>query len=81
MMPLAMCQEGIDVKIARMHCGQSLKKRLCELGLYDGTTIKVIKNDVSGPVIVKVKDSKLVIGRGQANKIMTQQEEVKNQNE
>ena len=72
MMPLAMCQEGEEAKIRCVYCGQSLKKRLCELGLYDGTTVKVIKNDVSGPIIIQVKDSKLVIGRGQANKIMTQ---------
>ena len=81
MMPLTMCSEGTNARIVSVHCGQSLKKRLHDLGVYDGTTIKVIKNDVSGPIIVKVKDSKLVLGRGQASKIMAQQQEVKHQNE
>jgi ferrous iron transport protein A len=73
MMPLAMCREGDDAEVQCVDCGRGLKRRLCDLGLYGGTKIKVIKNDISGPIIVSVKDSKLVIGRGQANKIMVEE--------
>ncbi|MFH1642242.1 MAG: FeoA family protein [Nanoarchaeota archaeon] len=72
MMPLAMCSEGEEVKVNCVDCGAGLKKRLCDLGLYDGSIINIVKNDVSGPVIIKLKDSKLAIGRGQANKILVE---------
>lgn len=70
MMPLAMAREGNTVKVSSINCGIDLKRRLSELGLYENTFIKVIKNDISGPIIISVKDSNLVIGRGQANKIL-----------
>ncbi len=73
MMPLAMCSEGEVKEVHCVGCGEGLKKRLCDLGLYDGTKIKIVKNDISGPVIIKIKDSKLVIGRGQASKIMVKE--------
>ena len=79
MIPLAMCEEGVEVDIFCVNCGLGIKKRLCDLGLYDNTKIKIIKNDISGPIIIKVKDSKLVIGRGQANKIIVRKRESKNE--
>ena len=71
-MPLSMSGEGTEVTIHCVNCGFGLKRRLCDLGLYDGTRVKVVKNDVAGPIIIKVKDSKLVLGRGQAQKIMVE---------
>jgi len=70
MMPLAMAREGETVLVQFVDCGKELKRRLCDLGLYDNTKIKIVKNDISGPIVITVKDSKLVIGRGQANKIL-----------
>ena len=72
-MPLSMVQEGDEVKIHCVGCGFGLKRRLCDLGLYDGTKVQIVKNDISGPIILKVKDSKLVLGRGQALKIMVEE--------
>ena len=72
MMPLAMAGEGEIVSVHCIDCGMGLKRRLCDLGLYDNTKVKVVKNDISGPIIITVKDSKLVIGRGQANKILVE---------
>lgn len=72
MIPLAMCTNNSEVKIHFVGCGQELKKRLCDFGIYNNTKIKVVKNDVSGPIIVKVKDTKIVLGRGQANKIFVE---------
>ncbi|MCC7557492.1 MAG: ferrous iron transport protein A [Methanobacteriaceae archaeon] len=33
-----------------------------------------MKNDIQGPIIVDVKGSRLMIGRGQAQKIMVERE-------
>ncbi len=73
MMPLAMAREGEIVFVHCVDCGIGLKRRLCDLGLYADAKIKVVKNDISGPIIVAVKDSKLVIGRGQASKILVEE--------
>jgi len=72
MMPLSMVREGKEVKIHCVNCGRGLRARLCDLGLYEGSKVKVIKNDISGPIILKIKDSKIVLGRGQAHKIMAE---------
>ena len=39
------------------------------MGIHSGEMLEVIKND-HGPLIVKVFETKLVIGRGQAEKIV-----------
>jgi len=47
-----------------------LQSRLVSMGLLEGTPIEVVKNRRHGPVIVSVKGSRLVLGRGMANKIL-----------
>ena len=61
--------EGQDVVINCVNCEHGLKKRLCDLGLFDGTRIKVLKNDRFSPIVVGVFDSKLAIRRQQAESI------------
>ncbi len=71
-MPLSMVKEGEKVIVNCVNCGQRLKRRLCDLALYNGSKIRVVKNDIAGPIIIKLKDSKIVLGRGQAHKIMVE---------
>ncbi len=72
-MPLSMVGEGKKVKIIEIGGGWMLKKRFHDLGLYEGTEVEVIRNDVTaGPLILKVLDSRIGIGRGQANRIMVE---------
>ncbi|AXV36880.1 MAG: ferrous iron transport protein A [Methanobacteriaceae archaeon] len=74
MIPLAMASENDELKIIEVWHGGKFKKKLCELGIYKDSLIKVIKNDIQGPIIVDVKGSRLMIGRGQAQKIMVERE-------
>ncbi|MFH1427875.1 MAG: ferrous iron transport protein A [Patescibacteria group bacterium] len=62
-------QKGDKVKIKCVKCGQGLKNRLCDLGLFDGSEVEITKNDKYGPLIIKILDSKIALGRGEANKI------------
>ena len=62
-------KEGETIKVNCIDCGQRIKHRLCSLGVMGGKEIKIVKNDGKGPIIIKVLDSKLAIGRGQAEKI------------
>ena len=47
-----------------------LRKRLSELGFISGEDIYVIKNAGKGPVVVRVKDSRIVLGRGESKKVI-----------
>ena len=40
------------------------------MGLYDGSEVEVLKNDGLGPILLKIFDSKIALGRGEAEKIM-----------
>jgi len=69
-LPLTMVEKGRKVRITSILCGQGLRHRLGDISLYEGAVVEVIRNDATGPVILKVLDSRVVVGRGQANKIM-----------
>ena len=62
-------REGDKVKIECVNCGFNFKRRLIDLGLFDGSEVEIIKNDRFGPFILKIFDSKIALGRGQAAKI------------
>ncbi len=60
-------QTGIIIAVTG---GRTLTKRLADLGLTNGTEIKVIGRTIfSGPVQIEVCGSRLVIGNGLASKI------------
>jgi len=71
-MTLDKFKQGDKVKIKSLKCGQNFKKRLMELGLFDGSEIEITKNDNFGPLIIKIFDSKIALGRGEAQKIYAQ---------
>jgi len=60
---------GEKGKIIRITGGQGACKRLNELGLVPGVEIELVNKISSGPVMVRVKGSKLALGRGLAQKI------------
>jgi ferrous iron transport protein A len=49
-----------------------MRKRLADLGLNLGMTVRVIQRDRHGPLILAVKDARLALGRGMAHKIMVE---------
>lgn len=71
-MPLSMVAEGEKVNIKSIDAGQGLRKRLYDLGLVENATIEVIRNEFSGPMILKIFDSRVVLGRGQGYKIFVE---------
>ena len=76
MMSLAMASVNDNLKIVQVWHGGKFKKKLSEMGIYKDSQIKVIKNDIPGPLIVDVKGSRLILGRGQAQKIMVEGSEI-----
>jgi len=68
--PLSTVRAGETVKLARINAGHSLNSRLASMGLLPNVEITVISNTHPGPFVISVKDSKMMLGRGMAQKIM-----------
>lgn len=71
-MTLINFKSGDKVRIKFLTCGRNFKKRLMELGLFEEAEVEVIKNDNFGPLIIKIFDSRIALGRGEAQKIYVQ---------
>lgn len=72
MMSLALAIENDELKILQIEHGGKFKKKLSEMGIYKDTRVTVVKNDIPGPLIIDVKGSRLILGRGQAQKILVE---------
>ena len=66
---LLMLRTGDKGVVVRIVGGQGACKRLNELGLVPGTKVELVNKIASGPVMIRVKGSKLALGRGLANKV------------
>lgn len=66
--PLSQTASGLTVRLVRIEAGKKLKHRLTELGLTPGVSLTVIQ-DNGGPLLVSVRDSRVALGRGMADKM------------
>ncbi len=67
-MKLAFVKENKKVIIKNILGGMKIKQRLEEIGLVPGRTVTVLKSG-AGPVLLKIENSKIAIGFGEAMKI------------
>ena len=58
-----------QVKLNRIDGGRCVRARLSDLGITIGSRIKMIKNDIYGPIIVNVRGANIALGRGIASKL------------
>ena len=68
-LPLNEVRAGTTVRIVEIEAGQSLKNRLAAMGLLANVQIRVVRNDGAGQIIVNVKNSKVILGRGMSHKV------------
>lgn len=69
MLPLTMANPGEPVIIKKIGGKTETKKFLETLGFVVGGVVTVV-SEISGNMIVNVKDSRVAIGKDMANKIM-----------
>lgn len=65
---------GQPLLLVKIDGGKDVTRRLIELGLTPGVKLRLIQ-DSGGPVILAVRDSRIALGRGMANKIIVSPEE------
>ena len=68
--PLAMVRPGCRVRLVAVHGGRGLIGRLSAMGLVPGVEIEVLNTNGAGPMVVKVMGSRLMLGRGLAQKVL-----------
>jgi len=68
--PLSLVKAGEKVQLVRINAGRGLNSRLASMGLVAGTEIRVVSNSHPGPFVIVVKDTRVMLGRGMAHKIM-----------
>ena len=68
-MPLTLANVGEDNIIKKVGGRPEVKKHLENLGFVQGATVTVV-SEISGNMIVNVKEARVAIGKDMANKIM-----------
>ena len=68
--PLFQLPEGTTAKVAAIDAGCGLNSRLAAMGILPGVEVTVLRNTHPGPFVIAVRNSKIMLGRGVAHKIM-----------
>ena len=71
-MPLAMVGVGRNVRLVALRAGRGLSQRLADRGFVPGVELQVVSNRGAGPLVVLVKGSRLMLGRGVAQKVLVE---------
>jgi len=70
LMPLTMVSPGRKAQVAGIRAGRGLTRRLADMGLTIGVSIRVINSQTCGPILIDLRGSRLVLGHGVAQKIL-----------
>lgn len=70
--PLNAIGVGKYAEVSNIEGGELMGKKLMEMGVNKGTVIEIVRND-SGPLIIKVGETRLVLGRGMAQKVVVKE--------
>ncbi|NPV57636.1 MAG: ferrous iron transport protein A [Anaerolineae bacterium] len=67
--PLAMVAVGETARLESIRGCENVSQRLTALGLTPGVEVSVVQDD-GGAMLIAVRDSRVALGRGLANKVM-----------
>ncbi len=71
MMPLTLLRNGEKGEIVDfIKKGKAIFCHLRDMGINVGKTVEVISNQSHGPILLKIDESRIAIGRGMAMKIL-----------
>ena len=66
-----MLRPGEIGTIIQILAGRGLTLRLIEMGITIGSQVMILHNN-SGPIIIQIRNSRLILGRGVAMKILVE---------
>ena len=67
--PLSMALADQELRLVEVQAGRNLTRRLAEMGLTPGVTLRVVQKN-GGPLLISVRGSRIAIGRGMAHKLL-----------
>lgn len=67
---LAAIKAGESVVVVSLRAGWGLQRRLGDMGIIPGTSLRVISSGHPGQIVIEVRGSRLALGRGVAQKII-----------
>lgn len=72
--PLSDIANGKKAIVKEVSGGKNFVTRMAALGVLPGAEIEMVRNPRHGPLIIKIKGSYLALGRGEAAKVLVQEE-------
>lgn len=61
---------GASARVVRVTGGHQTAARLAAMGFTPAAEVGIIRNDGSGPLVVSIKGSRIMLGRGVAHKLL-----------
>ena len=65
-------KQGERVVVTSFNGGTNVSERLTSMGIRKGATIEIVTTQAGGQIVAAVEESRFVIGRGMATKVMVQ---------
>lgn len=72
-MPMTMASPGRWLTVVNVRAGWGLQRRLAEMGLNPGVSVRVVDGHSRGPMLIDLRGSRLALGHGVAQKIMVKE--------
>jgi len=69
-MPLTLVSPGQEVVFVSVQGGRGIQHRLAEMGLIPGARFRVLSRFQPGPLIISLKDCRLVLGQGMVGRVL-----------
>jgi Fe2+ transport system protein FeoA len=73
--PLSLIEEGEEGFVYLLSGGEGFASRLAGMGIIAGTNVKVLRNS-GGQVIVLASDTRIALGKSQADKILVVKKQI-----
>ena len=71
---LEQLDQGSCAVVRQLGGGKEFSSRLSSMGLSIGARVQVLQNRGRGPLLVLVRDTRIALGRGEAMKIMAEEQ-------
>lgn len=71
-MPLALLRPGNSATVTAVRGGRGFNRRLASMGILPGVQVRMVSGAFGGPVIIEVRGSRVVVGRGMAHRVVVE---------
>jgi ferrous iron transport protein A len=61
---------GVRAVVSELQGGRGFASRLAGMGISVGCQIEMLQNPARGPLLVRVRDTRIALGRGEASNIV-----------